>query len=925
MSVFRPSSFALLLAIALVSPALAQDTSGFLDKPVARIDVVVEGPNSGTDDGTLRQTIEQAVRAGQPLAADDVRRSVERLVAEGLASRVSVEVGPAADGLVALRYRVTRQVRIAAVEFRGAVGVARDALPGRLTAVSAGVKLSDQALQRGAEEAARYYQELGFFEARVRSDVEFDHTGTRATVIYRIEPGIQARVASFEIAGALGVPAAQLRKASGIAPGALFTRAGLDAAVERVRHELLAAGYLAPEVRDPQIERNVAANTVAVTLRVDSGPLVAVEVQGVEFSRKDLEAILPIFTDGGLDEYTLSEGTRRLIEELQRQGYFFARVSYAVERGKGNTPTRVLYTADRGRRYQVADIEFEGVTALDPADLVVGLRSQEAGAFGRGLTSRELLQRDSDLIERRLRALGHRNAAVRERRLGVSPDSDALVITFVVEEGPRSVVDAVVVRGNALFSVDELGAGDDLAPGGFYSDAAVAADANRILQRYAAAGFISAEVSTRLVELDDERVRVVFDVSEGRKAYIQNVVIGGNDRTSDGTLRRYLAFEEGEILKVENLRKTEQTLFETGAFSQVVIHSEVTRTAEDGLVEWRTVYVDVVEAKSWVLTYGGGYNSDDGARGLVEISNANLFGRLTTGSVRLRGSQREQLAQVSYTNPIPFGRDLPLLGSVFYQREIKDAFGSNRFTALIQFQKRLDENTVTFFRYNFEEVRLFDLKLPEQQLMRQDRPVRLGRLSASYVRDTRDSPFDPSTGAYYSGDASIALRALGGNSQFWRLYGEYQRYTKVPRVDQLTYAAVVKFGLENPFGGDTRIPISERFFSGGARTLRGFEFEQAGPRDPVFNNPVGGRVLFVMNNELRFPLFWRFGGAVFSDTGNVFRRLGDFKIANMTQTVGFGLRFQTPVGPVRVDLGYLVNPPPGVGRSAIHFSFGEAF
>jgi outer membrane protein insertion porin family len=911
--------------LACAAPVLAQDTSAFLDKPIVRVDVVLEGANTSTDDGTLRQTVEQQVRAGQPLSADAVRRTIDRLVSEGLASRVAVDVEGAADGRVAVRFRVTRQVRVVGVRFRGEDALARDALPGRVTAVGAGVKLTDQALERGAEEVERYYEERGYFEAQAKPSVELDETGTRATITYVITSGSQARVASFDIVGELALPVEQLRAETRLKPGALFTRAALDADVDAIRRALLSAGYLAPTIAEPTFPRNVGANTVAIALRVNAGPKVAVEVQGIEISQKDLEATLPIFAEGGLDEYQLSEGVRRLTDRLQQEGYFFARVTYSVDRGSSGTPAKVIYTVDRGRQYEVTDIDFEGLTAVAETDLLTSLRSQEAGSFSRGLTSRDLLQRDSDTIERRLKSLGYRKASVRERRLGVSPDSPSLVITFVVEEGPRSVVESVIVRGNTIFSIDELRVGDDLQPGGFYSDAGVAGDANRVLQKYATAGYISAEISTQLVELDASRVRVVFDVFEGRKAFIGQISIAGNNRTRTDTLRKYLAFEEGELLKVENLRKTEQTLFETGAFSQVVIHSEVSRPTEDGLGEWRTVYVDVTEAKSWVLTYGAGYNSDDGARGLLEVSNTNLFGMLNTGSIRLRGSQREQLAQISYTNPLPLGYNVPLLVSFFYQRELKDAFGSNRYTGLIQLQKRLDDTTLLFFRYNFEKITLFDVKLPEQQLERNDRPVRLSKLSASYLRDTRDSPFDPTSGSYYTADASVALKALGGNAQFWRLYGEYQRYQKVPKVEKLTYAGVVKFGVEDPFGGEQRIPISERFFSGGARTLRGFKFEQAGPRDPVFNNPIGGRVLFVVNNELRFPLFWRFGGAVFSDTGNVFRRFRDFKFENMTETVGLGLRLQTPVGPVRVDFGYLTNPPPGVGRSAIHFSFGEAF
>jgi outer membrane protein insertion porin family len=908
--------------------ATAQDISGYLRQTVSRVEVTFD-VGSAVDDGEFRQAIERSVRAGKPLEVEDVHTSIERLVADGLASRVRVSV-ETANGGVAVTYRITRVVRIAALRFDGVPTATGEEIRARLSEFDTGQRVTQAVLDRGAEEVVRYFQERGYFDVRVTSRLEPDDTGVRATVTYAVDPGEQARVGTFTIVRE-GQTLPGLEEKLRLKPGAAYTRADLEADLATIRTAYLDAGYLAPELGTPEVVRNPAANAVAINVAVVSGPRVAVEVAGADFSEKELREILPIYSEGGLDEFQLSEGDRRLADQLQRDGYFFARVSHAVETGPGPDARRVVYTIDRGRRFKITDIEIEGTTALTYAEVREQLRTKEAGfiVFARGLTSRSLLERDSDFIEQQLRSIGYRKAQVVERRLGVAPDSDDLVITFVVEEGPRTRVSDVMLRGNKVYARPELLPDPALEPDDFYSEADIATDANAILQHYAAAGYVTAEVTTDIVELDGERVRVVYDVAEGLRARINKIELAGNVQTADSSIETYFRFKEGDVLRLDALRLTEKSLYETGAFRQVLIHSEPVGPSLDGLSEERVVYVDVEETKPWLLVYGGGFNTDDGPRGIVEISNVNLFGKLNTGALRLRASRRQQLGDISYRNPVPFGYNLPALGQVRLEREIKDAFSLIRFTTLLQLQKKIDDEpgrqSGFFFQYNFEQVRLFQLNVNTETLEREDVPVRLGRFTTTYYRDTRNSPFDPDKGQYLSLEGSIAATALGGNNQYLRFLGQYERYQHLPKFDSLVYAAAVKFGIADPYGRSVRLPISERFFSGGAKTLRGFRFEQAGPRDRQTNQPVGGNVLLVINNELRFPLYWRFGGAVFSDTGNVFRNLKNFDLAKVTQTVGAGLRFDTPVGPIRLDVGYLLNPPDGVKRYAVHLNFGQAF
>jgi outer membrane protein insertion porin family len=311
-------------------------------------------------------------------------------------------------------------------------------------------------------------------------------------------------------------------------------------------------------------------------------------------------------------------------------------------------------------------------------------------------------------------------------------------------------------------------------------------------------------------------------------------------------------------------------------------------------------------------------------------------------------SQDELLGKLSFLNPRPLGLNYPLLVSLLTQRIAERTFRSDRYAAGIQVEKRLATDLIAYFSYNFERVSVFDLDGTLQDIERNRQPIRLGRLSPSFALDKRDNFTDPTNGHLTVASLSFASTFLGGNEQFIKMLAEHNRYYPIRRFRDSVYSVSVRLGLATPFGSRDTLPISERFFAGGARDLRGFGFEEAGPRDvftrcvettisvedceeagfqtEVVDVPAGGNALLVINNEIRFPIYRSIGGAAFSDTGNVFRRVRDLRLQDLTETIGVGLRLKTPIGPVRLDIGTLVwNKPPGAPGYKVHFSIGQTF
>jgi outer membrane protein assembly factor BamA len=255
----------------------------------------------------------------------------------------------------------------------------------------------------------------------------------------------------------------------------------------------------------------------------------------------------------------------------------------------------------------------------------------------------------------------------------------------------------------------------------------------------------------------------------------------------------------------------------------------------------------------------------------------------------------------------------------------------------IQFQHYLDRNRQksVIFRYDFRRTNLSNIVIPDLVLP-EDQNVRLSSLSGSFVRDSRDNPLDAHKGIYESFQVDLNPSFLGSNTSFGRFLGQTAYYRSLTSDSSLVWASSLRLGMEHAFGG-SHIPISERFFSGGGSSLRGFSLNGAGPQREVLvcptDNPncgqqipvpVGGQQLVIFNSELRFPmgisapfLGGTLGGAVFYDAGNVYSSVSFKNVASdLTHTVGFGLRYKTPVGPVRIDIGHLLNAPPGIKTSS---------
>lgn len=921
--------------------AQVSDFTVFQGKTIASVRVRSTAAALASPEEQLLDII--GINRGEAFSAEKIRSAIQKLYSTGRASGASASARITDDG-VALVFTFTPQVKVAAVAFSGTLNFPPDVLLARISSLDRGVRLTERGLQSAKRDLAAFYRENGYYRATIEPSVALDATGTSGAVTLIITPGEPAVIREFKVSiAASALSADELIAQTVSKPGEVFSFPALQRDAGAIRDLFFSHGYLDARFADPVVQYDDSANKVSVRLSGVAGPAVQVTVSGFDLTAKKQRELLPILTEGGLEDFVLEDGRQKLYDYVQRQGYFFADVSYTIKR-PDPSHAGVEYNVGRNQRYRIKEILLQGTTHLAIDDIRNDLRSAVAAPFRRGLTSREYLQRDSQFIVRKLAEQGYRHAAVRERRLGFRTGTEDLVITYVVDEGPLTRIGEIEITGNSRFATPELEKLLVVKNGDAFSQLLINKGTENITAKYGSEGFVGMSASVEARETQPGLVALTYNIHEGPRVLINRTLIRGNRITRQSAIARYLSFRSGELLKLEDINRGEQDLYSTGAFKEVKISTESigSTPSGDAATEKHDVTVSVEEAKSRQIVYGFGYQSGDGPRGTFEISSVNWMGTLTTLSFKTRDSRRDQLAQLSWLNPRPAHIRAPLLLSVLYERQNEVSFNTTRLTGLAQLERRFGTDTLLFLRYNFEKVDIFDVTSSRDLFFNSDN-VKLGRLSATFIHDSRNNVFDANAGSFSSLDASVTARWLLGNAQFYRFFGEHQRYFKIPGAKNLVYAADVRAGVAVPHGAATTLPISERFFAGGATTLRGFAFQQAGPRDKLTipatgqviidpatgrpkTGPVGGNALFVLNNELRFPILSALGGVFFSDTGNVFKTVSAIKLNQMSQTLGIGVRVRTPLGPLRLDFGYLLTtPPPGFSRSHLHFSFGQAF
>lgn len=887
------------------------------------------------------------LKIGQPLEIQTVRETIDRLFRTGRYADIQVDAEPYQDGVL-VRFVTRNSWFIGDVQVRGSVSSPPNI--GQLENASGldlGQPYTDQKLNAAQTAQQHLLESNGLYRATIKPafDWESARDYQQVNIFFHVESGPRAHFSAPVLIGDMKMDSGRLLTATKFRRWIIHTwkpvtETRVRQGLEGVRSLYLKEGRLEAKVSMDSIKYVPESNSVLPTLRIDAGPQIEVRTVGVTIPQRKLRRYIPIYEEHTVDRDLLTEGARNLRDYLQSEGYYEAEVQFKEQRVI-NDKAEIDYLVNAGLRHRLVYIEINGNKYFNTETIRERLFLRRANflQFPHGRYSDSLLRRDEDSIRNLYLSNGFRDVKVTHRSqddyLGRRGE---IAVFLLIDEGPQYFIEKLDITGVTHLDVNDIRGVVSASPNQPFSEFNVAVDRNTILARYFEKGFANATFEWNSKPGGaSNRVDLSYVIHEGEQQFVRQVVYSGNKVTRARLINRVLELNPGDPLSPTAVTDTQRRLYDLGVFARVTAAIQ----DPDGETDRKYVLYDLDEARRYSLGMGVGaeiariggcstcLDAPAGETGFaprfsVNVTRNNLWGLAHSLTLSTRASTLEQRAQLTYSWPHPFSKDrlnFSITGLYDDSRDVR-TFNFRREEGSLQLSQRRSKATTFFYRYTYRRVGQSSLKITPFLIPLFSQPVRLGLFSGGLIQDHRDDSVDPHKGYYNTLDIGLAERVFGSQRNFSRFLVRNASY--YPLGKKAVLARSTQFGQIHAFNynGDplVAIPLAERFFGGGGTSHRGFPENQSGPRDGETGFPVGGTALFFNQTEVRFPLIGEnIGGVLFHDFGNTFssaenisfrvkqRDLTDFDY--MVHAIGFGIRYRTPIGPLRVDLAYSINPP----------------
>ncbi|HLF18247.1 MAG TPA: outer membrane protein assembly factor BamA [Candidatus Omnitrophota bacterium] len=578
------------------------------------------------------------------------------------------------------------------------------------------------------------------------------------------------------------------------------------------------------------------------------------------------------------------------------------------------------FVIEEGHKIRIKDIKILGNVAFPKKKIQKVLKTRTKWWFRSGYLNEEVIEEDMDRIKSFYEQQGYIDATA-------TYTTEALYkgfinINIVIDEGRRYSVGTVDITGNSIISEKEIRkVMKEISEGSIFSRDKLSVDVNNIQTLYFDRGYIFAKSEeTTAVDPSTGKVNVRIDVEEGSLAYIEKVIIQGNARTRDIVIRRELKLIPGDRFDGAKLRRSKEKLDNLGYFEEVNFDIQDTDT-----LDRKDLVVNVKEAKTGTFSFGGGFSTVDDIVGFVEIQQRNFdftnWPTFTGGgqklSLRAETGSHKNNFYLSFTEPWLFDHPVSAGFDIFMtERERSEdtgyAYDEERTGGRIRFGKQFTEFVQGGTFYRLEEVDIGDFEAGvSADLLAEGGSNTVSMVGFTLNRDSTDNVFSPTKGLVLDSGFDYAGGFLGGDKDFYRLTGGGSYYIPLSKIFNGVLEIRVKGGLVDAFGDADKVPIFERFFAGGANSIRGYDERNVGPIDTGTNDPIGGEAMVVANIEYTIPVIEFIKFAVFLDTGNVWATLEDFGEDGLLSGTGLGFRFKTPIGPIKLDYGFPLDEQPG--------------
>ena len=643
-----------------------------------------------------------------------------------------------------------------------------------------------------------------------------------------------------------------------------------------------------------------------------------------ELDSSDLRDVISIKRGVTFKEHLVKDTIQKLTAHYHEKAFFLVKVDVDTAIND-NGLVGVTIKINEGKKIKISEIRFIGNKAIDGGDLEDVMETEEKWLFSfideSGIYKKDVLKVDVLRLEAFYQDHGYIRVRVHEPRIEVNRKDKEIYIEIKIEEGLQYKFGKITVQDIEGFSKQDLLADIKSKPGAVYNISLLREDILNITEKFSEKGFAYADVNPK-ADIDDQ-TRIVdlnIEIDPGRKVYVGKINVIGNTRTRDNVVRREFRFKEGELFNSKKLKRSKQRINNLGFFENVKIDTHRGDTPE-------VIDVDatVTERPTGSISFGAGFSSVDKVIFNASIAQDNLFGTGRKANISANLSARQTNFNLQLTEPRVFDSDVSAGFNIFNSRSDFFSFDTTSRGAGVTFGKNLSETDWGGLNYRFSRVEVSDVVSPTELLKNETRNT--SRIGGTFIRDSRDNFINPTQGWRHVVRLEFAGSFLGG-SDFYKTGYEITYYRKL--IGKLVGAIHGEINFAEGYN-EEELPSFERYFMGGANSLRGFTIRQVGPLDSL-GNPLGGEQSLLLNVELQYPLTEGFRVFGFYDRGNVYgsgfnidSTDTSINLSKMRESVGGGIRFFSPFGPIALSYGIKLDQRTGESSGEFHFSAGNAF
>lgn len=861
-----------------------------------------------------------------------VRQAMERLYATGMVTGIKVDVTELSDGQINVKWIFSQKQIVSAMTLSGLHKLSKAEILEALHFIPNEV-MDESQWEKRTQKLISLYKNEGYFNVQISSQFKpFQKNPSVAELLLNIEAGDRARINRLNFTGNPVFPERVLRLSVLSNNPEHFSMKRLQDDMDRLNQFYKKYGYRKAIVGPPLIVFLPSRYEVNITLPIVGGIKIDLFFDGVNrFSfpeGESLDKLVGINKERGDDDAVLEDAARAIEIFYHDKGYPFTKVSVKAKRFPLEDRTEAYFTIENATRARIRKINFFGNNTFSEKRLLKLVSLKKEGFLTRTHFTERQLREDAENIALFYKKEGFLDARVTPD-ISFDGEKKKAVILFKIEEGIYTWIETISLKGTDRISEESIMNSLSLQKGDPYNKGAMREGARQILILYSRLGYLSAKVSSEVTFSEDKRrAQLDYTITEGEPVFLGATRITGNLKTKKHVLLREMALQTGDPFDNEKILLSQQQLSQTGLFSN--IHFEPDEKTEDKAVQ--DLRLTVSERPRWALELGFGYLDDEGPRGFLGVSHRNLFGTGRKMSARIEGGNIERRYSINYKEPRVFSYNADATASATYFKTQADSFkkyDEETFVETVGFEKKLSPLWKGVLFYEYKDTNITNVQ-PNVILTDQD----VGKLiiastNASLIRDTRDDPFNPVSGSVHVTTLRMGAKVLGSEVQLVKM--THQSSLFFPQTAKSTLAISVRAGGANQFGETNIIPLSERFFAGGRSTVRGYAQNKLGIFGETINAttddtiPTGGNAMLIFNEELRISIYKSFGMVLFFDHGNVWREFNEIKLSEIKSTTGIGFRYNTPIGPFRVDWGYKLDREILESSSEFHFMLGHVF